>query len=63
MKNLIDVKLAHRKKTKTWLAKHSGIHLSIISRVANQKRNPSLQTAHRIASVLDCFIEQLFILR
>ena len=61
MNNLINVKLKVRKKNKSWLARQTGLDLSVISRIASGKRNPNLHTAHKIASILNSFIEELFI--
>lgn len=61
MDNLINIKLKIRKKNKSWLARQSGLDLSVISRVAAGKRKPNLLTAHKIASALNSFIEELFI--
>lgn len=62
MDNLINDKLTAKRKNKAWLARMTGLDLSVVSRISSGKRNPNLETAHKIAYALDSSIEDTFIL-
>ena len=47
-------------KTKGQIAKESGIHPSVLSRITSGKARPSINTAMKLASVLGAKVEDVF---
>lgn len=43
-----------------WIAQQIGVEESAISQIANDKRKPGVETAIRIARLLDTTVEDLF---
>ena len=62
MKNLIHKKCAEMNVSQSWVAKRVGLSRQALNKIANNNTDPHISTAIRLANVLKCSVEDLFIL-
>jgi len=58
--NLIKEILEAKGKSQGWLSKNSGVSRPHLNRIVNNKIDPSLLTAKKIAKVLGCNVETIW---
>lgn len=52
--------IEERGTTQTWIAKRAGVKVSTVNELVNQKREPTLATARKIAKALNMEIGEIW---
>ena len=61
MKNNIDYWIEKRGYKKKWIADQLGVSKNVLSRWIHNHSDPSLENAFKLARLLDCKVDDLFI--
>ena len=61
LKSRIPARLAELRKSQGWLAKHLGVGPGYVSRLVRGEVIPRVSTAYRLAAILQCTIEDLWL--
>ena len=61
MKNNIDYWIEKRGFKKKWIADQLGVSKNVLSRWIHGHSKPSLENAFKLARILDCKVDDLFI--
>ena len=61
MKNNIDYWIEKRGYKKKWIADQLGVSKNVLSRWIHNRSDPSLENAFKLARLLDCKVDDLFI--
>ena len=59
--NKLKEKIREQGRTQRWISKQVGITETTLSRYASGKQNPSYKTAQKIAAVLSCKPDDIFL--